>query len=261
MLLDLTHTLPLFEQYMSIFRRVDNLEEVLRELYDEYVKFCIKVVLFFKRKRWSFTRGLGMPMSIDSLSTSSGTDSSTVMFQKVFWGNVQNDFEEAKAKIAMLRTRFLERANAAHANTTVATFQTVASMSRFANIQKTLRIGVPFERNARFQGRNQDLQTLHQNLFPQGSKAILGQCSCVIHGMGGIGKTQTALEYTYRFEKSYNFILWATAESGPELADAFSHFAKSLAPDEASQDQKLNATIVRDWLGRRKSQSVLNFDD
>lgn len=52
MLQDLTKRLPLFEEYRSLFPKAHELEEPLRELYDDYVNFCINVILFFKSSKW-----------------------------------------------------------------------------------------------------------------------------------------------------------------------------------------------------------------
>ena len=52
MLEDLTKRLPLFEEYRSLFPSAHELEEPLRELYDDYVRFCINAILFFKSSKW-----------------------------------------------------------------------------------------------------------------------------------------------------------------------------------------------------------------
>jgi hypothetical protein len=73
-----------------------------------------------------------------------------------------------------------------------------------------------------------------------------------VHGIGGIGKTQTALEYTYRFGKDYNYIFWVTAQTGPELSSSFSQIARNILPEQVSQDQKQNTELVRSWLEKCK---------
>lgn len=52
MLTDITTELPLFEEYRSIFPNAHELEGPLRELYNDYVTFCIDTFLFFKSKKW-----------------------------------------------------------------------------------------------------------------------------------------------------------------------------------------------------------------
>ena len=64
--------------------------------------------------------------------------------------------------------------------------------------------GVPFLRNPFFTGREHVLQQLHAALH-QEQTALLSQSS-TLSGLGGIGKTQTAIEYAYRYAHDYTAI-------------------------------------------------------
>ena len=44
-------------------------------------------------------------------------------------------------------------------------------------------------------------------------------------GLGGIGKTQTAVEYAYRYHEEYQAVLWARAESHEALTSSFVEIA------------------------------------
>ncbi len=67
----------------------------------------------------------------------------------------------------------------------------------------------PIERNPYFTGRKPELASLHK-LLMAGKQVALTQA---ISGLGGIGKTQLALEYAYHYQKSYHDIFWAVAET------------------------------------------------
>src|SRR3981081_4684804 len=60
---------------------------------------------------------------------------------------------------------------------------------------------VPYRRNPFFTGREKLLHHLHENLTTS-KEAILTQPQA-ISGLGGIGKTQIAMEYAYRFWNEY----------------------------------------------------------
>ena len=67
----------------------------------------------------------------------------------------------------------------------------------FPNAPASKPWNVPYERNLFFIGREAVLQTLHQQLH-QDCAVALSQIQA-ISGLGGIGKTQTAVEYAYRY--------------------------------------------------------------
>ena len=56
---------------------------------------------------------------------------------------------------------------------------------------------IPYARNLYFTGREQVLQHLHDTLLSNGTAALTQPQA--ISGLGGIGKTQTAVEYAYRY--------------------------------------------------------------
>jgi cellulose biosynthesis protein BcsQ/tetratricopeptide (TPR) repeat protein len=71
-------------------------------------------------------------------------------------------------------------------------------------------------RNVRFTGREADLATLRGQLRDYGTGGLV---LVALQGLGGIGKTQVALEYTHRFKTDYDLIWWLNCEQ-PALVDA-----------------------------------------
>jgi hypothetical protein len=68
---------------------------------------------------------------------------------------------------------------------------------------------VTYPRNPQFTGRSEIIARLAAELS-SGAAAAVTQA---ISGLGGIGKTQLALEYCYRHRDSYKLIWWIRAES------------------------------------------------
>src|SRR3954451_7161182 len=83
---------------------------------------------------------------------------------------------------------------------------------------------VPYHRNTHFVGRDQDLAELRKNL----SSADVSSHAQVICGLGGIGKTQLALEYAYLHQADYAIIWWINAEEPANIALGFAKLAQKL---------------------------------
>ncbi|WP_424535636.1 FxSxx-COOH system tetratricopeptide repeat protein [Sphaerisporangium viridialbum] len=69
-------------------------------------------------------------------------------------------------------------------------------------------------RNALFTGRGSLLEKLRDQLIGGSTTAVLPQA---LHGLGGIGKSQVALEYAYRFLADYD-VVWYVPAAQPALA-------------------------------------------
>jgi tetratricopeptide (TPR) repeat protein len=104
---------------------------------------------------------------------------------------------------------------------------------------------VPFARNAFFTGRADIIERIESLLSSNGSAAL----SQVISGLGGIGKTQTAVEYTYRFRDRYDVVIWAVAESEVTLTSSYVQVAPLLDLREASAAEPSRIVeAVKRWL-------------
>lgn len=108
---------------------------------------------------------------------------------------------------------------------------------------------LPYSRNPYFTGREDLLQSLHTNL----TGADYGAPPIALSGLGGVGKTQLALEYAYRYRKSYRNIFWADAASFQTLFEAFVQFASLLhLLEKDKHDQRHIIAAVKQWLTEHK---------
>jgi len=104
---------------------------------------------------------------------------------------------------------------------------------------------VPAAQNPYFTGREDVLAQVHNHLAPGGQVAL----TQAISGLGGIGKTQVALHYVYRFQKAYSHVLWVTADSLASLAAEFVRLARDLElPEKDEKDQGKIVQAVQRWL-------------
>lgn len=96
---------------------------------------------------------------------------------------------------------------------------------------------VPYQRNPFFTGREDILERLHQSLTSSYPIALTQPLA--INGLGGIGKTQIAVEYAYRFSTRYTTVLWLAAASQETLLQGLTQFVRLLRlPMRLVENQK-----------------------
>ena len=104
---------------------------------------------------------------------------------------------------------------------------------------------VPYTRNTFFVGRDAELEELHQALTKGGKTAV----TQVLTGLGGIGKTQMALEYAHRYRDEYCAVFWARAGSDQELTTDYAGIAAVLELEEkAAANPAETREAVKAWL-------------
>src|SRR6266699_3179903 len=106
---------------------------------------------------------------------------------------------------------------------------------------------VPYPRNSFFIGRDEILTRLRTPL-QAGQATALSQPQAIT-GLGGIGKTQIAVEYAYRFHQDYKVVLWARAETMDALTSSYVTIASLLGlPEQDAQEQVIIVQAVKAWL-------------
>ncbi|MFE4667156.1 FxSxx-COOH system tetratricopeptide repeat protein [Streptomyces sp. NPDC056716] len=110
-------------------------------------------------------------------------------------------------------------------------------------------------RNATFTGRGELLEHLRHRLAETGTATLL-------HGMGGVGKTQLATEYGYRYRGYYDIVWWIEAEFGDLALRQYSELAPHLGLEER-ESISATADTVRDALrqGAKHPRWLLIFDN
>lgn len=110
--------------------------------------------------------------------------------------------------------------------------------------RRTIRGGLP-ARSARFVGRDALLDRVRQ-LLGTGPVVLLPASG---HQLGGVGRSQLAVEYAHRYADSYDLVWWIPAEQIAPMRSALVALAQELGLPEA---RDINRTLgsVRDALSR-----------
>lgn len=80
-------------------------------------------------------------------------------------------------------------------------------------------------RNADFTGRGATLELLRDKLAGGGRAVVVAQA---LYGLGGVGKTQIALEYAHRFMADYDLVWWVPSERAEEISGALADLARKM---------------------------------
>ncbi|KAK0627900.1 hypothetical protein B0T14DRAFT_451216 [Immersiella caudata] len=111
---------------------------------------------------------------------------------------------------------------------------------------------VPYPRNAAFTGRSAIIEKLQKQPLQSGSQA-----RTALFGLGGIGKTQIALEYAYRMRDTHPDIsvFWVHASSAERFRQSFVSIA-TLRRIPGHDDPKADVLVlVTRWLEENKIKS------
>ncbi|KAK5308775.1 hypothetical protein LTR93_012392, partial [Exophiala xenobiotica] len=114
---------------------------------------------------------------------------------------------------------------------------------------------------AKFVARENELGEMRRLL--QGHKS---RSSVVLHGLGGIGKTQLAIKYAIRHKEKYTAIFWLNANDEDSLKLSFRRMAQRILEDQEGRpstralasvdlDGDLDhvVTAVTTWLNLRRN--------
>jgi tetratricopeptide (TPR) repeat protein len=130
----------------------------------------------------------------------------------------------------------------------------VEELAKFVGVRSRSEIqfpldNIPHRHNQFFTDRKALLNILHNyftisQTFPQTRIQAL-------NGLGGVGKTQIAVEYAYRYKHEYQAVLWLKAASRDLLCAEIVSLAELLSLSEQDQvDEQRLFTAVKRWLQR-----------
>jgi len=118
---------------------------------------------------------------------------------------------------------------------------------------------IPHHRNIYFTGRDGILDDIHKRFTGNGYVSL----TQTISGLGGVGKTQVALEYAYRYAFHYDIIWWINAETQQTMLEDIIQFVNRMQPGRASSDHDDIMAAFNVWLDENKNWLLIydNADD
>lgn len=122
---------------------------------------------------------------------------------------------------------------------------------------------VPYDVNPHFVGRKEILKTLRKKLCEVEQKQYNHRIA--LYGLGGVGKTQTALAYVYAYKMDYDAIYWITGVNEASLLSGFQEIANTTGLLKGNADIQPTdvAKTVLSWLRNQDNWLLVidNLDD
>ncbi|WP_432018675.1 FxSxx-COOH system tetratricopeptide repeat protein [Streptomyces sp. 1222.5] len=113
--------------------------------------------------------------------------------------------------------------------------------------------------NPNFVGREDLLEQVREQLVTGDTSAVLPHA---LHGMGGVGKSQIAIEYVYRYASDYDVVWWIPSEQPTMILTALTELAHRLGLNVSSEANRA-VPAVREALrrGHPYDRWLLVFDN
>jgi tetratricopeptide (TPR) repeat protein len=123
--------------------------------------------------------------------------------------------------------------------------------ARMVQISKPLPAAVlhnlPFVPNPLFSGRQAELEELTR-IFQEERKFEVTK-TVVVHGLGGVGKTQLAIQYAWKRLREFDAVLWANANTPERFEAGLAALASVLRLHNFKDgEQSVQVRAVLDWL-------------
>ena len=230
MLEELSLTLPRFQNYEDKLPVDRALENALVDVYAEVICFHARCIHFFRSHPHALMR-------------------------RPAWGDFRSDYSRTVSRIRRLSSVVESAAESARLRRDQEKYTEVFSLmetfkeAKVKEDASTTYHLIPPDLSPRFWGREDALQSIQRALAPEERHRFLKKFA--LYGMGGVGKTQIALQYVNQCRDDYKAIFWISADSTISIGQSFRECARilGLAQTEQEMQDTVAATLkVKNWL-------------
>jgi tetratricopeptide (TPR) repeat protein len=105
-------------------------------------------------------------------------------------------------------------------------------------------------RNPNFTGRSELLEQLRASL--RGKPGVVVSQTGAIHGLGGVGKTELALEFAHRYQADYDLVWWISAEQPTSVTADLAALAEELGIQRAADQAEMVNLLFNELRGQER---------
>ncbi|TLD28819.1 hypothetical protein PspLS_03746 [Pyricularia sp. CBS 133598] len=243
MLEELSLTLPRFQVYERTLPLNRQLQQALIDVYGEIICFYARAIHFLR-------------------------SNPHLVLRKNAWGKLQADFSRTTMRIKRMASSVESEADLARMRKDEGQYKEVLDLlgtmqlARDDESKRARYSNIPFSANAKFSGRDEVLATIHGALDPD--MVASSHKSSALFGMGGVGKTQIALEYAYSSVHKFDIVMWVAADNAIAIGQSFRTIADGLGLlGDGGETNRSAAAIwkMKNWLLTTKSSCLVVFDN
>lgn len=237
MLEELSLTLPRFQVYEQTLPLNRQLQQALLDVYCEIVCFYARAIYFLR-------------------------SNPHLILRKKAWQTFRNDFSRTIMRIKRMSSTVESEADLARMRKDETHYKEVLellSAMKVSNTDGPKRISynnIPFGANAKFSGREDVLDAIGK--FLDAETAATSVKSIALFGMGGVGKTQIAIQCAYCNLEKFDVVLWIAADNTIAIGQSCRTIADGLGllgSDEEIKDATAAIYKVKNWLATTSSLS------
>jgi hypothetical protein len=237
MLEELSLTLPRFQVYEQTLPLNRQLQLALLDVYSEIICFYARAIHFLR-------------------------SNPHLVLRKKAWQTFRDDFSRTIMRIKRMSSTVESEADLARMRKDENHYKEVlellnARKDSITDNRKTIAYNnIPFGANTKFSGREDILDTVDKLLEPEAVVSSLK--SVALYGMGGVGKTQIAIQYAYLHLEIFDVILWIAADNAIAIGQSCRTIADGLnllGSDEEMKDTAGAVYKVKNWLVTTSSSS------
>ncbi|KAF4459095.1 tetratricopeptide repeat-containing [Fusarium albosuccineum] len=225
MLEELSLTLPRLQVYEQTLPLNPQLQQSLLDVYCEIICFYARTIHFLR-------------------------SNPHLVLRKNAWQTFRNDFSRTNMRIKRMSSTVESEADLARMRKDETHYKEVVELLQAMKVKDTddsrcVRYNnIPFAANTKFSGPT-----------PK---------SIALFGMGGVGKTQIAIQYAFLNMDKFDVILWIAADNAIAIGQSFRTIADGLGllgGDEETKDAAAAIYKVKNWLATSKSTYLIIFDN
>ena len=237
MLEELSLTLPRFQVYEQTLPVNRQLQQALLDVYCEIICFYARAIHFLR-------------------------SNPHLVLRKNAWQTFRNDFSRTIKRIKRMSSTVESEADLARMRKDEIHYKEVLELlgaMKMNNSDSAERIrynNIPFTANTKFSGREDVLSLIRETL--QTETATPSLKSIALFGMGGVGKTQIAIQYAHCNLENFDVVLWVAADNGISIGQSCRTIADELGllgKDEHMKDTAAAVYKMKSWLATTSTLS------